>query len=122
MSKITKLLAMLLALVMVVSLFAGCKETTEQPKDTAAPTQGTENNKPDNGNTGGNDQLSAEVPVENDMFPLEKPVTFRIGVRGQKEYQSLIERCEWYKYLCEKTNVHLQLVVLGDDYMDTLNA
>ena len=122
MSKITKLLAMLLALVMVVSLFAGCKQTNEQPKDTTAPTQGTENNKPDNGNNGEDDQLSADVPVENELFPLAKPVTFRIGVRGQKEYQSLIERCEWYKYLCEKTNVHLQLVVLGDDYMDTLNA
>lgn len=119
MSKITKLLAMLLALVMVVSLFAGCNPQEEPPQNTTAPTQGTENNNGDNSN---NDQVSADVPVENDMFPLAKPVTFRIGVRGQKEYQSLIERCEWYKYLCEKTNVRLQCVVLGDNYMDTLNV
>ena len=120
MSKITKLLAMLLALVMVVSLFAGCTPT-DTPAGTTAPTQGTENATTP-GNAENDDQLSADVPVENDLFPLAKPVTFRIGVRGQKEYQSLIERCEWYKYLCEKTNVRLQCIALGDDYMDNLNA
>ena len=127
MSKITKLLAMLLALVMVVSLFAGCK-TEDQPKQTQTPTQGTENNN-NNGNNNGNNNSgetinpgSVDVPVDNDMFPLEKSVTFRIAIRGQKEYQSLIERCEWYRYLNEKTNVRLQCVVLGDDYMDNLNA
>ncbi|MBO5892325.1 MAG: hypothetical protein J6Q30_06385 [Oscillospiraceae bacterium] len=121
MSKITKLLAMLLALVLVVSLFAGCTPEDGPTKETQAPTQGTENKNPTNGNDSDNDQVSAEVPVENDMFPLAKPVTFRIAIRGQKEYQSLIERCEWYKYLVEKTNVRLQCIVLGDDYMENLN-
>ena len=43
-----KLIAMLLCLVMVISLFAGCKEGTENPTDgtTTAPTQG-ENNPPE---------------------------------------------------------------------------
>lgn len=110
MSKITKLLVMLLALVMVVSLFAGCTPT-EKPPVTTAPNQ-----------TEGSNQTGATIPIDNEIFPLAKPVTFRVGVRGQKEYQSLIERCEWYKYLCEKTNVFITCVVLGDDYEDTLNA
>lgn len=112
MSKITKLLVMLLALVMVVSVFAGCTPNVTPPEQTTAPSQPTEENK----------QTGVTTPIDNEMFPLSKPVTFRIGIRGQKEYQSLIERCEWYRYLCEKTNVFLECVVLGDDYMDTLNA
>ena len=117
MNKITKLLVLLLALVMVVSLFAGCKPTEEKPNQTTGkpnPTQGSQNqNQPTNG---------ASTTIQNDRFPLEEPMTFRMAVRGQKDYQELMEKCEWYKYLCEKTNVFIECVVLGDDYVGTLNT
>ena len=117
MSKITKLLVLLLALVMVVSLFAGCTPVEEQPKETTTTptttTQGTE---------GGNEQTSTDATIENGMFPLAKPITFRVGIRGHKDYQLLIQRCEWYQYLCEKTNVFIECVILGDDYMTTLET
>ena len=109
MSKITKLLVMLLALVMVVSLFAGCKpaEQTDPTKQTQAT---------------GNNQTAASSTIENDMFPLEEPITFKMAVRGEKEFQVLMEKCEWYKYLCEKTNVFIECVVLGSDYVGRLNT
>ena len=109
MRKFTKLLALLLAMVMVVSLFAGCAPTNDQPNDSTSPTQ-------DDINLDAGEKPS----VDGDIFPLKKPVTFRIAVRGQKEYQSLIERCEWYTYLCEKTNVFIKCIVLGDEYEETL--
>ena len=111
MKKFTNLLALLLALVMVVSLFAGCTPT-EEPNGTQDSTQGQE----------GIQQSAGSPAINNDMFPLKKPVTFRIAVRGQKEYQSLIERCEWYKYLNEKTNVTIKCIVLGEDHMETLET
>lgn len=108
MKKFTNLLALLLALVMVVSLFAGC--TPKNPSDSETPSQGQEENL----------DAGTQPVINNDMFPLKKPVTFRIAIRGQKEYQSLIERCEWYTYLSEKTNVSIKCIVLGDDYEETL--
>ena len=111
MKKFTNLLVLLLALVMVVSLFAGCTPT-EDPNETQNPTQGEE----------GIQQSAGSPAINNDMFPLKKPVTFRIAVRGQKEYQSLIERCEWYKYLNEKTNVTIKCIVLGDEHIETLET
>lgn len=114
MSKITKLLVLLLALVMVVSLFAGCKPAEDETKNTTTePTKGTES---------GDNQTTASTTIENSMFPLEEPYTFRMAVRGNKNYQELMEKCEWYKYLCEKTNVFIEVVVLGDDYKGTLNT
>ena len=106
MRKISKLLALLLALVMVVSLFAGCGEN-ENPDPTKKP----------NNNVSNNDPSTPKVE-----FPLEDPITFKMGVRGEKDYQELMEKCEWYKYLCEKTNVFIECVVLGSDATGRLNT
>ena len=111
MSKISKLLVMLLALVMVVSLFAGCKPAEQTTPTTNAPAS-----------TGTNNQTTASTTIENDMFPLEEPITFKMAVRGEKEFQAMMEKCEWYKYLCEKTNVFIECVVLGSDYVGRLNT
>ena len=108
MRKISKLLVLLLALVMVVSLFAGCGE----PADKTEPTK-----KPNNSG-----EVNASTNIENDIFPLDEPITFRMGVRGEKDYQALMERCEWYKYLCEKTNVYIECVVLGSSPAGKLNT
>ncbi len=105
MKKISKLLVLLLALVMIVSLFAGCGESASQ------------GNKPNSGNNGGGTDI-----VENIVFPLEEPITFKMGVRGEKDYQELMEKCEWYKYLCEKTNVYIECVVLGSNPAGKLNT
>ena len=99
MRKISKLLVMLLALVMVVSLFAGCGE----------PANNDPSKKPNN-NVGSNGAANTKVE-----FPLEEPITFKMGVRGEKDYQALMEKCEWYKYLCETTNVFIECVVLGSN-------
>ena len=108
MRKFTRLLVFLLALVMVGSLFAGCRNN--QTDDPTTPSQ----------DVSGNLNADGKPSINNDIFPLEKPVTFRIAIRGQKEYQSLIERCEWYTYLCEKTNVSIKCITLGDEYEETL--
>ncbi len=131
MSKITKLLVMLLALVMVVSLVAGCKPATQIQ-------QGNNNNQNNqNNNNNNNEQTTTQTPttlpeavdeyttaemIWNDIFPLEQPITFKMAVRGEKDYQTLMEKCEWYKYLCEKTNVYIECVVLGSDYAAKLNT
>ena len=124
MSKITKLLVMLLALVMVVSLVAGCKPATQIQ-------QGNNNNQNQNNNNNNNEQNTTQTPttlpeaedefkdariIWNDIFPLEQPMTFTMAARGEKDYQTLVEKCEWYKYLCEKTNVYLEVITLGTDY------
>ena len=104
MSKITKLLVMLLALVMVVSLVAGCKPATQIQ-------QGNNNNNQQNNNNEQNNttQTPTTLPeavdefdgdqriIWNDIFPLEQPITFMMAVRGEKDYQTLMEKCEWYK-------------------------
>ncbi|MBQ3147388.1 MAG: hypothetical protein IJB91_06640 [Oscillospiraceae bacterium] len=132
MSKISKLLVMLLALVMVVSLIAGCKPATQiqQPN----PSQSGNNNQdPTDGDkdpTNATTTLPEAVDefdgdarmIWNDIFPLAEPVTFQMAVRGEKDYQTLMEKCEWYKYMVEKTNVHIECVVLGSDYASKLNT
>ena len=102
MKKLSKLLVLLLSLVMIVSLFAGCKPADTDPSD----------------DDGSNPSQNAPSVV----FPLEQPVTFKMGVRGEKDYQELMEKCEWYKYLCEKTNVFIECVVLGSDAVGKLNT
>ncbi len=109
MRKFTRLLVLLLALVMVVSLFAGCRDN-DQPNESTGANLGVS----------GNLNTEGKPSINNDMFPLKKPVTFRIAIRGQKEYQSLIERCDWYTYLCEMTNVSIKCITLGDEYEETL--
>lgn len=130
MSKISKLLVMLLALVMVVSLIAGCKPATQiqQPSHS----QGENNNDPTG--TNGEETPPTTLPdavdefdgdqrmIWNEMFPLEETVTFQMAVRGEKDYQTLMEKCEWYKYLVEKTNVKIECVVLGSEYASKLNT
>ena len=64
MKKFTNLLALLLALVMVVSLFAGC--TPKNPSDSETPSQGQEENL----------DAGTQPVINNDMFPLKKPVTW----------------------------------------------
>ena len=130
MSKISKLLVMLLALVMVVSLFAGCKPAAQtQLGGTQPNNQGNTGNQGNSGNTGeqetlppAEDEFTGANTIKNDMFPLAEPITFKMAVRGEKDYQTLMEKCEWYKYLCEQTNVYIECVVLGSDYVGKLNT
>ncbi|MBO5891794.1 MAG: extracellular solute-binding protein [Oscillospiraceae bacterium] len=130
MSKISKLLVMLLALVMVVSLIAGCKPTSQPSLQNPNNSQGSNNN-PTGGNNSGNnnateptgsDEFTGANMIKNDMFPLEEPITFKMAVRGEKDYQAMMEKCEWYKYLCEQTNVFIEVVVLGSDAVGKLNT
>ena len=135
MSKITKLLVMLLALVMVVSLIAGCQPATQiqQGNNNNQNENNNNNNNEQNNNNNNNNETPTTLPegvdeyndarmIWNDIFPLEDPVTFKMAVRGEKDYQTLMEKCEWYKYLCEKTNVYIECVVLGSDYASKLNT
>ncbi len=98
MKKISKLLAVLLALVMIVALFTGCTPTTDDPAD-----KGSQNKE--------------NITVE---FPLAEPYTIRVAANGSKDFNTLLAKCEWYKDLVEMTNVKLDVVALGDDPMTVL--
>ena len=129
MSKITKLLVMLLALVMVVSLVAGCKPATQIQQGNNNNNEQNNNNNEQNNTTQtpttlpeAEDEFKDARIIWNDIFPLEQPMTFTMAARGEKDYQTLVEKCEWYKYLCEKTNVYLEVITLGTDYAAKLNT
>ena len=117
MSKISKLLVMLLALVMVVSLFAGC-QPTDQPEETKKPAE----SKPNETEPDETEPEETEPKMEAIEWPLAEPYTFTLGAYGDKDYQSLLEKCEWYKDLCKMTNVFIEAVPLGEDCGTTLNA
>lgn len=97
MKKFTRTLAMLLALVMALSVFAACGgENTEETK----------------GNT---------VTVEPVSFPLAEPYYIDIMFKGDMDWADL-EQSTWYKKLCEETNVYINPINLGSEPMTTLNA
>lgn len=101
MSKISKLLVVLLALVMVVSMFAGCGNTTNNPDDTKG----------------------SQGKVDNSVeFPLAETYTIRVAANGSKDFNAMLEKCEWYKDLVKMTNVKLDVIALGDDPMTKLGT
>lgn len=103
MSKISKLLAVLLALVMVVAMFAGCAPTVD-------PTEP-------------NDTKGSESKVDNSVqWPLAETYTIKLAVNGSKDFNALLAKCEWYKDLVKKTNVKLDVIALGDDPMTKLGT
>lgn len=120
MSKISKLLVMLLALVMVVSLFAGC-QPTDKP-DESKPESKPAESKPDESKPDESEPEETEPKMEAIEWPLAEPYTFELGAHGSQDYQSLLEKCEWYKDLCKMTNVYIKAIALGDDSVTTLNG
>jgi len=113
MSKISKLLCVLLALVMVVGLFAGCVqepvETT--PKDTT----------PKDTTPGATNAPTTE-PVKAIEWPLEEPMVFTLMAAGSKDFNALLQKSWFYQYLVEKTNVHIQVVSMGAEPLTTLTG
>lgn len=117
MKQFTKLLALVLALVLVLSVFAGC--------DTTKPTDPNTESKPNSSETKPNNQ-ETQAPTDPEpekiVFPLAEPVTFKIMVSGSKDYNENLTRCDWYQELVKRTNVHIEIEALGDSASTVLNA
>ncbi len=117
MKQFTKLLALVLALVLVLSVFAGC--------DTTKPTDPNTETKPNSSETKPNTQdtqAPTDPPIEPVVFPLAETVTYDIMVSGSKDYNALLQKCDWYTELVKRTNVKINIQALGDDAATTLNA
>ena len=99
--KTRKILSLLLALIMVLSLFAACGEK--------APVEEAEEEEVD----------AATATV---TFPLEEPHTIDIMFKGSYDFETNLEKSTYYNYLVEKTNVRINPINLGDEPMTTLNA
>ena len=115
MKHISKLLVLVLALVMVLSLFAGCNpvDPTDAPTDPKTETQ----------NPGTNE---TDPPATQDgIFPLAEKKTFKIYVRTANDIDSILAVDGWYKEVVERTNVEIEFISLGSDSAtaaSTLNA
>ena len=112
MSKISKLLCVLLALVMVVGLFAGCVQepVATNPKETN-PVETDPSTDPATSET-----------AKKIEWPLEEPVVFEMMVTGSKDYNTLILKSWWYQELVEKTNVRIKVIPMGAEPLTTLNG
>lgn len=115
MSKISKLLCVLLALVMVVGLFAGCAKPAEPTKPAETTPKDTTPNTPAT-------QAPTTEPAKAIEWPLEEPMVFTLMAAGSKDFNALLQKSWFYKYLVEKTNVHLQVVSMGSEPLTTLNG
>ena len=93
-----KILAMLLAVMMVASLFAGCA-TTDAPETTAAPAVEGGNETP---TTEGGEETPAEIPTL---------VWVQVGGGQPANYESW--QAKMNAYLEEKIGVHLDVQVIG---------
>ena len=56
--------------------------------------------------------------MENEVNTMLQDLSFG---KLENEYQELMEKCEWYKYLCEKTNVYIECVVLAEFFQRRLD-
>jgi len=113
MSKISKLLCVLLALVMVVGLFAGCVQE-QKPTDP----QKTEPQKTEPQGT----QAPTTTEGKKIEWPLEEPLILDVMAWGSKDHNALLQKSWYYKELVEKTNVHLRCVAMGEQPITTLNG
>ena len=97
--KFRKILSLLLALLMLATLFVGCgeKASVEEQEDET--------------------ELTGEV-----VFPLEEPHTIDIMFKGSYDFEANLEKSTYYNDLVEKTNVRINPINLGDEPMTTLNA
>lgn len=111
MSKISKLLCVLLALVMIVGLFAGCVQEQKPTEPQKTEPQGTQGSNPPTTTEG--------KKIE---WPLEEPIVFEMMVNGSKDFNNLILQCDWYKELVEKTNVRIKVIPMGSEALTTLNG
>ncbi len=98
--KTRKILSLLLALLMVVSLFTACGEK--------APVEDEE------------EEIDAATATVT--FPLEEPHTIDIMFKGSYDFETNLEKSTYYNYLVEQTNVRVNPINLGDEPMTTLNA
>ena len=115
MKHISKLLVLVLALVMVLSVFAGCQDTDPTTAPTKAPTTDTKAPSTD----------ATDAPAKEGIFPLAEKKTFKIYVRTAKDIDSIQAVNGWYKELVERTNVEIEFISLGSDSAtaaSTLNA
>ena len=115
MKHISKLLVLVLALVMVLSVFAGCEPadpTEPKPVETKPQTQtqpGTQDTE----------------PAQEGIFPLAEKKTFKVYVRTAADIESNLKVNGWYQELVERTNVEIEFISLGSDSAtaaSTLNA
>jgi len=112
-TRISKLLVLVLALVMVLSVFAGC--------DTTKPTEPNNESKPNTQETTGNKETT---PPEDEgiTFPLAEPYTIDIMFKGSDDIAGNLAKSTYYKKLCQDTNVFINPIMLGDDPIGSLNA
>ena len=104
MKHISKLLVLVLALVMVLSVFAGCGPTdpTVEPTDPQ-----TQTNPKDN---------QTDPPAQKDgIFPLAEKKTFKIYVKTNNDWETNLKVNGWYQELVERTNVEIEFIPLGTD-------
>lgn len=121
-SHLTKLLCLLLAVVMLTAVLAGCAQKVEapaEPKQEATETKPAEAEKVEEKA----EEKVEEAPVEETgvTFPLAEPYTIKMMFKGNTDYEQL-EKNTFYKQLCEETNVNIEWINLGDEPMTTLNA
>ncbi len=101
MKHISKLLVLVLALVMVLSVFAGCTPADPTNPQTDPQTDTQPNNKETN------------PPEDDSIFPLAEKKTYNIGVIGNPDWDTMKEKNLWYQELVKRTNVEINFVGLG---------
>ena len=112
-TRISKLLVLVLALVMALSVLAGCVNTDPTTAPTKAPT--TQTQAPGTQET--------EAPEEKGItFPLAEPYYIDIMFAGSTDIAGQLAKSSYYKQLCEQTNVFINPIMLGEDPVGSLNA
>ena len=98
--KTRRILSLLLALTMVLTLFTACGEK--------APVEEEEDYE--------------EEEITSVSFPLEEPFEIEIMFSGNTDWNTYLPRCSYYQKLVAETNVTVKPVNLGDEPMNALNA
>lgn len=119
-NKVTKLMSLLLSMILIMSVFAGCSEKTDQEATEGTNTSG-ESNSDDNETKTSEDQAQeakekteAIADGENKIqFPLEEQVTLTLMVRtraGVDDYKNN----KMTEYIEELTNINLEFDVVNE--------
>ncbi len=117
-----RIVCLVLAVLMLTVAFAGCAKTTtaeESKEQTTEPTPPAATEKEE-------EKPAEQTPEQVEdttgvTFPLAEPYTIKMMFKGNADYD-LLEKNEFYKQLCEETNVYIEWINLGDEPMTTLNA
>lgn len=112
-TRISKLLILVLALVMVLSVLAGCVDTKPTTAPTQAPT--TDETKAPTDET--------KAPEDKGItFPLAEPYYIELMIKGSDDVAGKLAKSTFYQKLCKDTNVFIKPIMLGDDPVGSLNA